>query len=416
MSEQTQEAPTTTDSAISNLKSALTSIANNDLAVQQPKESKPIEPTQPSPTETKQETQTEPAGASEENKTETTTKDVQSEVEPTEDKAKIRWKELKQAETELKTAQRELAELKAKGEEYEQAASEVSELKEQLEAIQQEREALDGELYLTRVQSTREWKQYIAEPLSQIIQDAEFYSQRNKTDAGELINALQADSNGDPAQLENLISDWSERDKTKVWALADNLLQIEKRKGELETNSKAAYEASMERQGKEQQDQYKQYIAQRETAVSEVLPKISEKVFSLLPEDKRPDMNKLQQEVMGYDEWPENLKVYGILGATVLPDLVDQITSLQQQLNESKENNIKLRGGAPAAAGGNSPRTPGETSKAVDYTKVDTDDFVKSLVSRISGQRCIGVDAKQGGIKNPVLFFFIIVKNNACLF
>jgi hypothetical protein len=386
MSEQTQEAPTTTDSAISNLKSALTSIANNDLAVQPPKESKPIEPTQPSPaTEAKQETQAEPTGGNEENKAETPTKDVQSEVEPSEDKAKIRWKELKQAESELKTAQRELAELKSKGEEYEQAASEVSELKEQLEAIQQEREALDGELYLTRVQSTREWKQYIAEPLNQIIQDAEFYSQRNKTDAGDLINALQADSNGDPIKLENLISDWSERDKTKVWALADNLLQIEKRKGELEENSKAAYEASMERQGKEQQDQYKQYIAQRETAVSEVLPKISEKVFSLLPEDKRPDMNKLQQEVMGYDEWPENLKVYGILGATVLPDLVDQITSLQKELSDAKENNVKLRGGAPAAAGGNSPRTPNETSKSVDYTKVDTDDFVKSLVSRISG-------------------------------
>jgi chromosome segregation ATPase len=386
MSEQTQEAPTTTDSVISNLKSALTSIANNDLAVQPPKESKPIEPTQPSPaTEAKQETQAELTGGNEENKTETPTKDVQSEVEPSEDKAKVRWKELKQAESELKTAQRELAELKAKGEEYEQAASEVSELKEQLEAIQQEREALDGELYLTRVQSTREWKQYITEPLNQIIQDAEFYSQRNKTDAGDLINALQADSNGDPIKLENLISDWSERDKTKVWALADNLLQIEKRKGELEENSKAAYEASMDRQGREQQDQYKQYITQRKTAVSEVLPKISERVFSLLPEDKRPDMNKLQQEVMGYDEWPENLKVYGILGATVLPDLVDQITSLQKELSDAKENNVKLRGGAPAAAGGNSPRTPNETSKSVDYTKIDTDDFVKSLVSRISG-------------------------------
>jgi hypothetical protein len=386
MSEQTQEAPTTTDSAISNLKSALTSIANNDLAVQPPKESKPIEPTQPAPaTETKQEAQAESSGGGEENQTEASSKDVQSEVEPSEDKAKIRWKELKQAESELKTAQRELAELKAKGEEYQQAANEVSELKEQLEAIQQEREALDGELYLTRVQSTKEWKQYIAEPLNQIIQDAEFYSQRNKTDAGDLINALQADSNGDPAQLENIIADWSERDKTKVWALADNLLQIEKRKGELESNSKAAYEASMERQSKEQQDEYKQYIAHRETAVSEVLPKISEKVFSLLPEDKRPDMNKLQQEVMGYDEWPENLKVYGILGATVLPDLVDQITSLQKQLSETKENNVKLRGGAPAAAGGNAPKSPTETSKSVDYTKIDTDDFVKSLVSRIAG-------------------------------
>lgn len=385
--EQTQEAaPATTDSAISNLRSALDSIATNDLAIEPPKESKPIEPSQPAPAaQAKQETQVQSEGGSEESKTEASGKDVQSDVEPSEDKAKIRWKELKQAESDLKTAQKELAELKARGEEYQQAAQEVAELKQQMEAIQQEREALDGELYLTRVQSTREWKQYITEPLNQIISDAEFYSQRNKADTGDLIDALQADSNGDPSKLEGLISDWSERDKTKVWALADNLLQIEKRKGELESNSKAAYEASMERYNNEQQEQYKQYIAQRETAVSEVLPKISEKVFSLLPEDKRPDINKLQQEVMGYDEWPENLKVYGILGATVLPDLVDQISSLQKELSEAKENNVKLRGGAPAAAGGASPRTPAETTKSVDYTKIDTDDFVKSLVGRISG-------------------------------
>jgi hypothetical protein len=386
MSEQAQEAPATTDSAISNLRSALTSIANNDLSVQPPKESKPIEPTQTAPAaETKQEPQAQSEGGGEEPKAEVVSKDVQSEVEPSDDKGKIRWKELKQAESDLKIAQRELAELKAKGEEYQQASKEVSDLKEQLEAIQQEREALDGELYLTRVQSTKEWKQYITEPLNQIIQDAEFFSKRNQTDTNDLIDALQADSNGDPAKLESVIADWSERDKTKVWALADNLLQIEKRKSELESNSKAAYEASMERNSKEQEDQYKQYIAQRETAVSEVLPKISEKVFNLLPEDKRPDINKLQQEVMNYDEWPENLKVYGILGATVLPDLVDQISSLQKELSEAKDNNVKLRGGAPAAAGGNSPRTPVETAKSVDYTKVDTDDFVKSLVSRISG-------------------------------
>jgi chromosome segregation ATPase len=385
MSEQTQEAPVSTDSAISNLRSALTSIANNDLSIQPPKESKPIEPTPTSPgTEAKQETQNNPNGGVEENKAESSAKDIQSEVEPTEDKAKIRWKELKQAESDLKNAQRELAELKARGGEYEQTAKEVAELKEQLEAIQQEREAIDGELYMTRVQSTREWKQYVTEPLNQIIQDAEFFSQRNKADTGELIDALQADSNGDPAKLESLIADWSERDKTKVWALADNLLQIEKRKADLESNSKAAYEQSMERYTKEQQEQYKQYMAQRENAVGEVLPKISEKVFNLLPEDKRPDINKLQQEVMGYDEWPENLKVYGILGATVLPDLVDQISSLQKELSEAKENNVKLRGGAPAAAGGNSPKSPTDAAKQVDYTKVDTDDFVKSLVSRIS--------------------------------
>ena len=139
----------------------------------------------------------------------------------------------------------------------------------------------------------------------------------------------------------------------------------------------------MERTQKEQQEQYQQYIAQRESAVNEVLPKISEKVFNILPEDKRPDINKLQKEVMNYDEWPENLKVYGILGATVLPDLLDTVKSLQAELKETKESNIKLRGGVPAAGGGNSPKSPADAAKPVDYTKMDTDDFVKNLVGRM---------------------------------
>jgi FtsZ-binding cell division protein ZapB len=110
---------------------------------------------------------------------------------------------------------------------------------------------------------------------------------------------------------------------------------------------------------------------------------MTEKVYSLLPEGARPDINKLQQEVMKYDEWPENLKVYGILGAAVLPDLIDTVKSLQNELKETKENNIKLRGGSAPAAGGNSPKTPAEANKPTDYTKMDTDDFVKNLVGRM---------------------------------
>lgn len=377
MSEQTE--PVSTDVALSNLSSALTSIANNDLSVTAPKTAEQPKPavSSPEPAQTEVKPESKPEAVAD-------TENVQSEREPSEDKAKIRWKELKQAEADLKLAQKELAELKARGGEYEQTAKEVSELKEQIAAIQKEREALDGELYLTRVQATREWKQYVTEPLTKIIEDAEFFAQRNKAETSDLIDALQADSNGDPAKLESLISDWSERDKTKIWAIADNLLQIEKRKAELESNSKAAYEASMERYNKEQEQQYQQYIAERESAVGEVLPKLNEKVFSILPEDKRPDINKLKDEVMRYDEWPENLKVYGVLGATVLPDLIDQITSLQKELAETKENNVKLRGGAPSVAGGNAPKSPAEATRPTDYTKMDEDSFVKSMLSRVA--------------------------------
>lgn len=390
MSEQattpTPTEPTSTNAAITNLRSALDSIATNDLSIQPTKEEPKANPTQPTPEPPKQEeVKAEPAkeGEGHVEETKEPANDVSSEPEPTGEKEKVRWKELKQAEKDLKLAQKELAELKAKGSEFEQASKEVQDLKAQIEEIQREREAIDGELYMTRVTATKEYKQYVTEPLNEIIEGAEFFAARNKIDTGDLIDALQADTNGDPAKLDALMADWSERDKSKVWTLADNLLQIEKRKAELEQHSKEAYELSMERTQKEQQEQYQQYIAQRESAVNEVLPKISEKVFNILPEDKRPDINKLQQEVMNYDEWPENLKVYGILGATVLPDLLDTVKSLQTELSETKAANIKLRGGVPAAAGGNSPKSPADVAKPVDYTKMDTDDFVKNLVGRM---------------------------------
>jgi hypothetical protein len=304
--------------------------------------------------------------------------------QPQEEKAKIRWKELKQAEVDLKSAQKELTDLKKRGEEFDQQAREVAELKANLEEIQNERDSIDGELYLTRVQATKEWKQYITQPLNGIISDVEYFAKRNQTDAGSLINAIQADVNGNPQELESVIADWSERDKTKVWALADNLLQIENRKADIESNSKAAYEASLENQNKEMQSRQEQYYAQRESAISDVLPKVAEKVFNLLPEDKRPNSETLKKELMDYDSWPENLKVYGILGATVLPDLIEQINTLKSQLNETKENNVKIRSSSPSVNSGNSPRTPQESRKSVDYSKIDTDDFVKGLVSRMA--------------------------------
>lgn len=399
MSEQNVSAPQTSeavssDAAISNLRGAIDSIGKLDLNTSSSIERTPTAPIDANLTDKqinyvdnskKEESKSDGSVNKESVESESKSEDDSiMESQPQEDKAKIRWKELKQAEVELKSAQKELVDLKKRGEEFEQQAKEVAELKLNLEEIQRERDSIDGELYLTRVQATKEWKQYITEPLNGIISDVEYFAKRNQTDAGALINAIQADVNGNPQELESVIADWSERDKTKVWALADNLLQIENRKADIEANSKAAYEASLEKQNKEAKLQQEQYYAQRESAISDVLPKVAEKVFNLLPEDKRPNSETLKKELMDYDSWPENLKVYGILGATVLPDLIEQINTLKSQLNETKENNVKIRSSSPSVNSGNSPRTPQESRKSVDYSKIDTDDFVKGLVSRMA--------------------------------
>jgi hypothetical protein len=397
MSEPNVNAPQTSeslssDAAISNLRGAIDSIGKMDLNTSSSIERTPTAPIDENLTDKKINYVDNSKTDSNEQKQESNDAESNDESvdvdnqdsQPQEEKAKIRWKELKQAEVELKSAQKELTDLKKRGEEFDQQAREVAELKANLEEIQNERDSIDGELYLTRVQATKEWKQYITQPLNGIISDVEYFAKRNQTDAGSLINAIQADVNGNPQELESVIADWSERDKTKVWALADNLLQIENRKADIESNSKAAYEASLENQNKEMQSRQEQYYAQRESAISDVLPKVAEKVFNLLPEDKRPNSETLKKELMDYDSWPENLKVYGILGATVLPDLIEQINTLKSQLNETKENNVKIRSSSPSVNSGNSPRTPQESRKSVDYSKIDTDDFVKGLVSRMA--------------------------------
>jgi DNA repair exonuclease SbcCD ATPase subunit len=362
----------------------LDSIARNDLNTETNLTERPPNPSAPIPShainkeeQPKAESTPEVEGQKAESNTEA------EEVQPEGDSAKVRWKELKQAEKELKLAQKELTELKKRGEEFETASQEVQTLKEQISEIEQEREALDGELYISRVQASKEYKKFVTEPLNQLFDDVDFYAGRNSVEGGDIMDALEADVNGNPKALEQLLADWSDRDKTKVYQLADNLLAIQKRKGEIESNSKAAYEASAEREKAEQEQQMKQYFAQRETAVNTVIPRLSEKVFNLLPEDQRPDIAKLQEEIMGYDQWPEDLKVYGIAGAAILPDLVDRITSLQSELETVRNENVKIRGGAAPAAGGVAPRSPADANKPVDYTKVDTDDFVKGLVSRI---------------------------------
>jgi hypothetical protein len=383
--------PVSSDAAISNLRGAIDSIGRIDLNTSSSTERTPTAPIDANLTDKQINYVDNSKGEESKSKDTNNNESVESESnssddinQPQEDKAKIRWKELKQAEVELKSAQKELVDLKKRGEEFDQQAREVAELKANLEEIKQERDSIDGELYLTRVQATKEWDQYITKPLNGIISDVEYFAKRNQTDTGSLISAIQADVNGNPQELESVIADWSERDKTKVWALADNLLQIENRKADIEANSKAAYDASLENQNKETQSRQEQYYAQRESAISDVLPKVAEKVFNLLPEDKRPNSETLKKELMDYDSWPENLKVYGILGATVLPDLIEQINTLKSQLNETKENNVKIRSSSPSVNGGNSPRTPQESRKSVDYTKMDTDDFVKGLVSRMA--------------------------------
>lgn len=300
--------------------------------------------------------------------------------ETPEDKEKRAWGETKKA---LKAAKKELAELKARHADTEKATQELETLRAELKAVQEERESIDGEFYLHRVEATREFQKVVTKPRAEIKEQSEVIAKRNNLDLSALSEAIAKDAAGTPAPLEELVADLTERERQKVYSLADALAEVNEREADIRENSKSAYEAANKREQERIEQETKKVIEARENAVQKLIPKLEEELIKGMPEDNRPDIARLRKEVLSMDQWPEELKVYGGVAAAVMPYLVDSNKALQAEINELKATNSKLRGAAPAAGGGKPPTAPAEAEKPTNYSGVQAKDFVKSMVARM---------------------------------
>lgn len=297
-------------------------------------------------------------------------------------KAQARWSELKK---ELKAIKAEAETLRAEKQAASDAKEQLERFKAEAESLKKETEAMNSELALTRVEGTREFRQKVTEPLNQTFTQVETLAAQYKIDPNKLVDALYKDVSGDATALDELITDVPERHRNKIYALSENLLQIENRRADLKQNAQTALKTSIEREKAEREQFVAQQQENRNKEVASLSTKFQEKLGTILPAEVKIDYSAVGRDAMQIETWDDQTKMYSGFAAVVLPEVLKGFENIQAELKKAKAENAKLRGGSPKSGSGHSPSSPTEAQPKVDFSKMTMDDFAKQSAARIAG-------------------------------
>lgn len=359
--------------AVTNLGNALDKMAARTLKQPEPKsEPQKVDPPKPEATEVKPETKVDPVKPEPE----------AADVPPPNlsDKEKVAWSRYRKIEKEYEAIKPQIEELQRQIKEKDGSLAELESARKELADLKKYQEETEGELYLTRVQSTKKYREAVSEPFRAIKEGVEKFAKDNSFDSNKLLGLmLSGDENG----LEEFASDLSNWKQNKLMTWFSDVQQIEARKADIESNSKRAFEVAQEQERKTWEEQSANVQKARQEAMSAIAPKLEKGLNELLPEDQRFDMARLSREVAEFDAWPEDFKVFSAYAGSMLPKIAERNKALESELSQLKEEMTKMRNGG-AKAGGGAPPTPQQSEVKTDPAKQDYKSFIRGLATRTS--------------------------------
>lgn len=250
--------------------------------------------------------------------------------------ARERWDELKR---ELKAERKALYELRSESDQLKQKSlydpAEVDGLKKQIEEY-------NKELAVHRIEATTEYKQAIDAPLKVIGEAAASVARRYEIDQDALFDAL---ANTDEAQQQNALSDlvdgMSDRDRLKIYQMADDTLVILNKRNDMKSRS---HEAMQELEIRQKQTEDRSNAEHKREFTSHM-----DRLFESL-EDKLPfhplDPNELKSTVMeqlkrdallaDVRSAGTDVQAYSAAAGVVLPRLIKQFRALAAENNTLK--------------------------------------------------------------------------------
>lgn len=301
-------------------------------------------------------------------------------------KAAARWGELKKENKEYK---QKFAALENQLKELQSTAQKAKELEEKLTLAQKEAEEMNGELYHTRVEKTREYKKTVLEPLDDTLDQAESLAKVHNLDAKALAEALYKDSKGESGPLDELIGSLPERHRNKIYSLSDNIMQIDKRAQELKADAKRAYETSLEREQREAEELSTRSAEIRDKAAANIRDKFENKISPFLPDDVAVDFSRVSSDAKEFDSWKDDEKVFAGFTASVFPEVIQSLQAYKEQVETLESELAKYRNGGPKATAGTAPASPAAAAKPQDASalaRMSWDEMAAQSAARLTGR------------------------------
>ena len=260
--------------------------------------------------------------------------------------AGAKFKELK---SELKEYKAKLAEATKQIEE----AKSIPANSEEVESLKAKLAEYEQEIAVTRVEATPEYKRAVIEPTQAILDAASTLAERYKIDARKLVNALREESAAEGSDaLTELAGDFSERDRVRLYRMADDLSDVARRRDYLRENASKAYE---ERQAQMKAEEERMEKTYRERS-SQIANQIWNETFSEHPVLSKMD-KAIIEEVRGagseadlLESSPEE-RAYAVYAGVALPHVVKQFEAATAKVAELEKALSKYKKATPKVSG-----------------------------------------------------------------
>jgi hypothetical protein len=262
----------------------------------------------------------------------------------------------------FKELKAELKEYKSKLAEAQKAAEEAKSApvnSEEMESLRSRLAEYEQEIAVARVEATPDYKQAVLEPTQAILDAASTLAERYKVDARKLVNALRDESVAEGSDaLTEMAGDFSERDRVRLYRMADDLAEVARRREFLRENAAKAM-AEMESQRAEMEkmrevEMKKEMDVAVDKAWSDVF---KEKDFvTSLDSDVLENARKYAKETDYYDT-PLEERAYAVYSGLILPAVVAKYEESRAKVVELEKALSKYKKASPKVSG-NTDTTP----------------------------------------------------------
>ena len=251
--------------------------------------------------------------------------------------------------------------------------SQLAEYQAKLEQFQKEREELEGELRLTKVEATREYKTAVGDPIKQTVQTITDIAKVYELRPNSILDAAQEpDGAKRRTILKELTSDMDPVDALAVRTKVDDLALLNSKREEMIRESKTALEAISRREEEAEKANRAKYDVEAKKAFGEVWNNFQEEMPLLKKVEGNDQWNKTIDDIRGQaerlDSEPLDHKQRAALTyqAVTLPLVVqvfkDYVSKTNQELASLKSNLSEYRKATPGVGSGSAP----EKSEKID--------------------------------------------------
>jgi hypothetical protein len=290
-------------------------------------------------------------------------------------------RELKEAKGKLKEMESKIASrteaVENKGGDVEND-SQLKELQAKLETLSNEREEMEGELRLSKIEATREFKAVITEPTKAAVQTISEIAKSYEVRPNSLVDAAQEpDGAKRRAILKELTSDMDAVDALQIRTKVEELVQLNSKRDSMVKESKSALEAiSRSEQEREVADRAR-YDQEAKKAFGEVWENFQKNVPILQKVDGNDDWNKTidsirtQAEKLDSEPLDHRQRAALTYQAVSLPVLVqvfkDYVAKSSQETTSLRQSLEEYRKATPGAGAGQAVEKSDKLDSSVSF-------------------------------------------------